>query len=619
MLKNILYIILISCFSLTIISCAKKSSDDSSSSSSTTEAYEREALPSETTVTLPTTLTGGSTSSRTAYAPLNDSFGVLQVQNAVSMMKSILLNVEFNMIIMDAAISQSKVSIGNCYEAGTLEVTFTAEMVQALKDVYSKLNYEMTSSELSTYSAMVDTQISNDDFPVSYATTSTSGFEKILTIGVDGATCSSTAVSSILEVMMWTDNGNKLQYTFDFGDSNNAQFGTVAYDRVTKTSSFDLYYKTSSFDGVYSGTFTECTSSANDCVTFRITMGDASFKIETRGKADNNGGYGLSRLVSSSYDFWVKELWDTTLKSLMYAYPCTNATWDNVWACPFNYDLLLSTYGETSNNSSLTSYETDAGKIFSQTWKATPGKTSAFLADSVGQKYAIMTTAGSTNVYDIAGIGVKLDNTTVGFNLYFEPTRGDVLSMQDLSVSASNKRSISSTAVDNLSFTYAITTELEGTWVVSCYSWGDLYWKETFTVSGSDMEYKTQGYTDSSCSTAFNTWYYTYSSVSIGDTATFGDGATGHWFTFNTNIFKYTLHTSELVTYNNTNSYCGYSDWELNTTKDVTGKTCGSTDYVPINTTGKSLYKLVGNNLNLATFNIDSYPTEVGDDDFVKQ
>ena len=155
MLKNILYIILISCFSLTIISCAKKSSDDSSSSSSTTEAYEREALPSETTVTLPTTLTGGSTSSRTAYAPLNDSFGVLQVQNAVSMMKSILLNVEFNMIIMDAAISQSKVSIGNCYEAGTLEVTFTAEMVQALKDVYSKLNYEMTSSELSTYSAMV--------------------------------------------------------------------------------------------------------------------------------------------------------------------------------------------------------------------------------------------------------------------------------------------------------------------------------------------------------------------------------------------------------------------------------------------------------------------------------
>ena len=125
------------------------------------------------------------------------------------------------------------------------------------------------------------------------------------------------------------------------------------------------------------------------------------------------------------------------------------------------------------------------------------------------------------------------------------------------------------------------------------------------------MEYKTQYYFDSSCTNPGNTWYYTYSNVSIGDTTTFGDGATGHWFTFNTNIFKYTVHTSEWITYNNTNSYCGYSDWELNTTKDVTGKTCGSTTFWPINTAGKSLYKLVGNNLNLSTFNKDSYPTEV--------
>ena len=115
---------------------------------------------------------------------------------------------------------------------------------------------------------------------------------------------------------------------------------------------------------------------------------------------------------------------------------------------------LLSTYGETSSSTGLTSYETDAGKIFNQIWKSTPGKTSAFLADSVGQKYVLMTTAGSTNAYDIGGIGVKLDNSTVGFTIYSEPTNGDNLTMHDLSYSGTNTRSISSTAVDNLTLSY---------------------------------------------------------------------------------------------------------------------------------------------------------------------
>jgi len=461
-MKKILHIILISLFSLTIISCAKKSSDDSSSSSATTEAYKRETLPSDTSVSLPDTLTGGTTSaSRTAYASLDKSYGVYQVQYAVGLMKYMLLNAEFDMIIIDAAISQSKLSLGKCYEAGTIKVSFTAEMLQALKDVYSKIDMEMSTSELSAYSDLVGTQISNDDWPASYATTSDNGFEKIGTAGSVGATCSGTAVSSIDGVMMWTDNGSKLQYTFDFSTSDVVNFGTLAYDEATKTSSYDMYLKTSTFDGLVSGNFTECTSSANDCVKFRMTMGTASFNVETRGKADDNGGYGLTKYISSSFDYWVKEHWDTTLKSSVFAYPCTNVTWDNVSSCDFKYDLLTS-YGETSDKSSLRSYETDAGKVFSHLWKATPGKTSAFLADSIGQKYALMTTAGSTNAYDIGGVGVKLDNSTVGFTLYFEPTSGDNFTMQDLSVSASNTRSISSTSVDNLTLTYTNPTELDG-------------------------------------------------------------------------------------------------------------------------------------------------------------
>jgi hypothetical protein len=624
-MNKILYIVLISLFSLTVISCAKKSSDDSSSSSATTEAYKRETIPDTTTVTLPDTLTGGTTSaSRTAYASLDESVGVSQVQLAVSMMKYMLINVEFNLILMDAAISQSKLSLGSCYEAGTIEISFTAEMLQALKDVYSKIDMEMSTSELSTFSAMVGTQKGNDDFPVSYATTSIRGFEKILTVGDVGATCSGATVSSIDEVMMWTDNGSKLQYTYDFSTNDGVNLGTLAYDGATKTSSYDMYLKDSTFDALVSGNFTECTSSANDCVKFRITMGTASFNLETRGKADDNGGYGLTKYISSSFDYWIKEHWDTTLKSSVYAYPCTNVTWDNISSCDFKYDYLTS-YGETSDKSSLRSFETDAGKVFSQFWKATPGKTSAFLADSIGQKYALMTTAGSTNAYDIGGVGIKLDNSTVGFTLYFEPTSGDNFTMQDLSISASNTRSISSTVVDNLTLTYTNPTELEGRWVTSCVASDYYYLITTIAVSGTNVTNKYEFHSDSSCANDSYSEDSTYSSLSIGDEYTddgYGSsGGSGHRFTMTIDTNTYTSLSASDVTWNNSNSWCGETDWVLNTPQSIAGKTCGSTAAWNTNITIYGLYMFDGNKL-FRNFTSGSYPSSnnVGDNDvFTKQ
>jgi hypothetical protein len=454
-MKNF-YIILILFFSFAIFSCGKKSdtSSSTSSTSSSTEGYTRGSMPSETTVSLPGTLTTKASSSRTAYASLSNSLGLLQMQNSVLFMKLFLSEAEVNMVLMDAAISQSKMSVGNCYATGEVEVTFTEEMLQALKNVFSKLDSEMSSSELTTYSSLVNTQISNSDFALSYLTTTNRGFDKVLTMGNTNSTCSGTAVSSIDAVMMWTDNGNKLQYTFDFGSSSQIFFGTLAYDGSTKTSSFDFYLKTSSVDFYYGGIFTVCNSGVADCVTARVIMGSDDIKLESRGKADDNGGYAMSKYISGASNFWVTEHWDSTLKSQMYAYPCSNASWDNVSNCNFNLDLLNASYGETSSSSGLTSYETDAGKLFSQNWIATPGKSSSFLADSVGQGYALMTTPGSTNIENLGGAAVKLDNSTVGFVVYFEPTSGDNLTMQDLGASGSNSRDISSTAVDNLTLTY---------------------------------------------------------------------------------------------------------------------------------------------------------------------
>ena len=456
-MKNSIILVTIILFTLIIFnSCAKKDSSSSgstssSSSSTSTEGYTRENLPANTTVSLPSTLTGTASSSRTAYATLSNSLGLLQMQGSVTMMKLILSLPEFYMTFYDAAISQSKMSAGNCYAAGEIEVTFTAEMFQAIKDVYSKIDSEMSASDNSSFSAMVGTQI-NIPFPASYGTTTNRGFDKIISIGSSGATCSGTAVSSVQSLIMWTDNGSKLQYTFDFGSSSQIFFGTLAYDGSTNTSSFDMYLKTSSVDAYYGGIFTVCNSGVADCVTARVIMGTDAIKLESRGKADDNGGYAMTNYVSSALTFWFTEHWDTTLKSQMMT-TCSNPTWDNVSNCNFNADLLNASHGETSSSSGLTSYETDAGKAFSQNWIATPGKSAAFLADSVGQAYALMTTSGSTNVENLGGVAVKLDNSTVGFVIYHEPTNGDNFTMQDLSAS-SNLRSISSTTVDNLTLSY---------------------------------------------------------------------------------------------------------------------------------------------------------------------
>ena len=459
-MKNSIILVTIILFTLIIFSSCKKDSGSSSSSgssgssgssSSSVSGYKRENIPADTTVSLPSTLTGSASSSRTAYASLSDSMGLLQMQSSVTMMKLILATPEFYMTIYDAAISQSKISAGNCYASGELEITFTAEMFQGIKDLFTKVDGEMSASNNSTYSAMVGTQINNPT-AVSYATTTNRGFEKKMSIGSSGATCSGTAVSSTDHLIMWTDNSSKLQYTFDLGSSSQTFFGTIAYDGSTKTSSYDLYLKTSSIDTYMGGIFSVCNSGVADCVTARVIMGTDAIKLESRGKADDNGGYAMTNYVSSALTFWFTEHWDTTLKSQMMT-TCSNPTWDNVSNCNFNADLLNASHGETSSSSGLTSYETDAGKAFSQAWIATPGKSAAFLADSVGHKYALMTTSGSTNVENLGGAAIKLDNSTVGFIMYFEPTNGDNFTLQDLS-SSSNLRSISSTAVDNLTLSY---------------------------------------------------------------------------------------------------------------------------------------------------------------------
>ena len=160
------------------------------------------------------------------------------------------------------------------------------------------------------------------------------------------------------------------------------------------------------------------------------------------------------------------------------------------------------------------------------------------------------------------------------------------------------------------------TTELEGTWSAACYVATDnLSYKNTITVSGTEVIAKYEAHTDSSCNTDIWIWEDTYSSLSIGDERTFSSGATGHRFTINVVSFTLTVQKTEVVSDLNTASSCGVY-WELGKATDITGKTCVSstvsTTYDVANTTYLGLYKLVGNNLFLGDFNsTGTYPTSV--------
>ena len=182
-------------------------------------------------------------------------------------------------------------------------------------------------------------------------------------------------------------------------------------------------------------------------------------------------------------------------------------------------------------------------------------------------------------------------------------------------VKKSDSSSSSSTTTEG-----STTTEVEGTWVVSCYASGSKYLIKTITVSGTSVVEKYEYHSDSSCATDYDTWETTYTSLAIGDAQSFStygsSGGTGHKLTMTVDTNTYTPLIASDVTWSNDNSWCGETDWVLNTAQSIAGKTCGSEDHWNTNITIYGLYLLDGNKLFL-NLNSGSYPSSVntGDND----
>ena len=117
------------------------------------------------------------------------------------------------------------------------------------------------------------------------------------------------------------------------------------------------------------------------------------------------------------------------------------------------------------------------------------------------------------------------------------------------------------------------TTELEGTWQTSCHSSGSSYRVKKLTVSGTNFTNTNEYHSDSSCDTDYDKWSNEWGSLNIG--APRSDGS-GYRFTLTLTDITYTPQTSALTSSSNTNSWCGETDWVLNTAQSAAGKTCGS-------------------------------------------
>jgi len=170
------------------------------------------------------------------------------------------------------------------------------------------------------------------------------------------------------------------------------------------------------------------------------------------------------------------------------------------------------------------------------------------------------------------------------------------------------------------------TTELEGTWTTSCVSSGSRYRKRTLTVSGTNVTVdRWQYHSDSSCANDEYRFDATYSSLSIGDAMTFdtygSSGGSGHKLTMTIDTNTYTSLSASDVTWNNSNSWCGETDWVLNTAQSIAGKTCGSDVKWNTNITINGVYALDGSKLSMG-LSSGSYPSTVNlsdNESFTKQ
>ena len=162
------------------------------------------------------------------------------------------------------------------------------------------------------------------------------------------------------------------------------------------------------------------------------------------------------------------------------------------------------------------------------------------------------------------------------------------------------------------------STDLQGTYKISCAVDDDFYKATTLTVGATDILEEETAYTDSDCTVKVFSMVTSSTEVNIGDGTLSDNGTTLQQYTFKLSSMTITSFDNTVTSGFNTQGYCGLT-WVTNTSNEVTGKTCDTLTFPSQNSTAKNIYQKSGNTLYFGEPSGTTYPTTVNNAAYMKQ
>lgn len=144
-------------------------------------------------------------------------------------------------------------------------------------------------------------------------------------------------------------------------------------------------------------------------------------------------------------------------------------------------------------------------------------------------------------------------------------------------------------------------SDLDGTWETACY----MKAKTSLTYTDLALVGTYTEYGDDACTSEIHVSKWTGTATVTGATAA-GDTKLDLFFA----TFTSTALTADNAAFNNTNMYCGDTDWEANVEKDVLGKSCYGFS-IPVGGKSLDIYRVEGTTLKFGKGStIGTSPTE---------
>ena len=166
-------------------------------------------------------------------------------------------------------------------------------------------------------------------------------------------------------------------------------------------------------------------------------------------------------------------------------------------------------------------------------------------------------------------------------------------------------------------------TDYIGTYLSACGS-NKQQEKVVITDSGSGDSVTANWYTishsDSACSTVLKTIQYNHTARAMGDTTDDDGNSVSKIYLVTVNVTA-TLNAA-YTTNANEGSWCGISNWEEDTAKDITGKDCTdslSESFSPALTTKYDIWYLNGTSFQKSEESTEGYATTLDETVYIKQ